>query len=80
MRLGLLNQKYIAAPYQYFVCLFVRQSQIYEVLNESTQLIEDQVRVGLELYLALFLLRLHQSLQTLEAFLKDVRITRRPET
>ena len=62
MRLGLLNQKYITAPYQYFVRLFVRQSQIYEVLNESTQLIEDQVRVGLELYLALFLLRLHQSL------------------
>ena len=76
MRLGLLNQKYITAPYQYLMCLLVRKCQIYEVINESTQFIEDQVRIGLELYLTLFLLRLHQSLQTLEAFLKEVRITR----
>jgi len=58
MRLWFLNQKYITAPYQYFVSLLIRQGQVYEVINKATQFIEDQIRVGIELYLTLLFLRL----------------------
>ena len=58
MRLRFFDQKYVTAPYQYLMSLLVRKGQVNEMLNEATQLIEDQIRVGLELDLSFFFFRL----------------------
>jgi hypothetical protein len=55
------------------VSLLVREDQVDEVVDEVTQLVKDEVCVGLKLYCLLFFFRLDQAFQTFEAFLENVR-------
>ena len=71
MHLGLVDLERLTAPDQDFMRLLVRQSQVDEVIDEATELIEYQICVLFQLKLQLLLLRLHEALQTLEAFLED---------
>ena len=71
MHLGLVDLERVAAPDQDFMRLLVRQSQVDEVIDEAAELIEYQICVLFQLKLQLLLLRLHETFQTLEAFLED---------
>ena len=71
MHLGLVDLERVAAPDQDFMRLLVRQSQVDEVIDEAAELIKYQICVLFQLKLQLLLLRLHETFQTLEAFLED---------
>ena len=71
MHLGLVDLERVTAPDQDFMRLLVRQSQVDEVVDKAAELIEYQICVLFQLKLQLLLLRLHETFQTLEAFLED---------
>ena len=72
MALLLVHKEYFTSPSENLVCLLERQTQVDEMSNESTQLIEYQVRVLLEFYLLLLFPSLNESFKALETFLEDV--------
>ena len=74
MCLSLIDLEILASPNQYFMSLLVRQGQINEMGYKATELIKNQVCIGLQLKLLFFFLSLDETLETFEAFLKDVRV------
>jgi len=75
MRLGLVDLKCFTAPEQDFVRLFVRESQVDEMVDKVAKLIKDKIRILLQLERKLFFLRLDKALQALEALFEYVRLT-----